>query len=202
MATVEINNYYDATEDRNIRPDLQQALGLVIEPKLAIDCGCGAGSDIAHLLANGFVVHAFDIESESISRCRNRFRDETNLFLSHDGFITFSYPPASLVLADASLFFCPPGEFNEVWDKINNALVPGGIFVGSFLGPRDTMADPCHQRDAFWPDVLVLTEARLRPRFNAFEIISWTEHEIDGKTATGAPHHWHIFSVVAVKNPV
>lgn len=200
MATVEINQYYDATEDSNVRADLQQAIDLVSAPKIAIDCGCGAGSDIAYLLASGFVVHAFDIESESISRCSDRFEDETKLFLSQDSFKTFAYPPASLILADASLFFCPPGEFNEVWCKMTAALVLGGIFVGSFLGPRDTTAGPEYQRDAFWPDVLILTEALLQPMFKGFEIVNWTEHEIDGKTAQGAPHYWHIFSVVAKKN--
>lgn len=201
MASEEISEYFDATADRNVRSDLQQAIELVGNPKIAIDCGCGAGSDIAYLLANGFVVHAFDIESESISRCSERFKDETNLYLSQDGFDTFTYPPASLILADASLFFCPEGEFNKVWCKINKALIPGGIFVGSFLGPRDTMAGPDYQRDTFWPDVLVFTEAQLRPKFKDLKIISWTEHETDGKTAQGTTHHWHIFSVVAKKNP-
>ena len=147
MATVEISEYYNATEDSNVRSDLEQAIDLVSAPKIAIDCGCGAGSDIAYLLANGFVVHAFDIESESISRCSDRFKEETKLFLSQDSFNTFSYPPASLILADASLFFCPPGEFNEVWCKMTTALMPGSIFVGSFLGPRDTMAGPEYQRE-------------------------------------------------------
>ena len=31
-----------------IRSDLLQAIELTKEPKIAIDCGCGAGSDIEH----------------------------------------------------------------------------------------------------------------------------------------------------------
>lgn len=199
MATIEINEYYDATKSRDIRLDLQHAITMIDEPKVAIDCGCGAGSDIAYLLANGFTVHGFDIESESIARCRERFGEEHNLHLSQDSFNTFSYPKASLILADASLFFCPKKEFDEVWSKINEALLPGGIFVGSFLGPRDTTASPAYQRDAFWPDVLSFTEENLRAKFSTFKIVTWTEHEKDGKTPQGIDHHWHIFALVAQK---
>jgi len=165
MTSKEIVEYYDATADRDIRSDLKQAIKLIDEPKIAIDCGCGAGRDIEYLLANGFVVHAFDIEEESILRCRDRFKDNASVFLSQDSFNNFSYPLASLVLADASLFFCPESDFNEVWCKIKESLTPEGIFVGSFLGPNDTMAGPEYSREAFWLDVLVFTEVQLRLAF-------------------------------------
>ena len=199
MTNNEISDYYDVTADRDVRSDLQQAIRLVDEPRIAIDCGCGAGRDIAYLLANGYIVHAFDIESDSILRCKKRFEGKDNVFLSQDSFNSFSYPFASLILADASLFFCPEGEFDEVWSKIYKSLSPGGIFVGSFLGPNDTMADPSYRKELFWPDVLVFEEVQLRPIFNSFEIISWIEHSIDGKTAQGKLHHWHIFSIIAKK---
>jgi SAM-dependent methyltransferase len=201
MANQEIAEYYDVTADRDVRTDLQHAIQLVGEPKIAIDCGCGAGRDIAYLLANGFIVHAYDIESESILRCGERFGDNDSVFLSQNSFTSFSYPAASLIVADASLFFCPESDFNEVWNKVKTSLMPAGIFVGSFLGPKDSMAGPDYRRDAFWPDVLVFTEDQLRPRFNEFETVRWTEHDMDGKTAQGAPHHWHVYSIVARKAP-
>ena len=199
MATEEITEYYNATAESEVRSDLQQAMEIVNQPKIAIDCGCGAGSDIAYLLANGYTVHAFDIEAESIRRCRERFKGETNLYLSQDGFNTFPYPPASLINADASLFFCPASEFDEVWCKINDALTPNGVFAGSFLGTRDTMMGSDYQKEAFWPDVLAFTEAQLRPIFKNLEILSWAELEMDGTTPQGKPHHWHIYSVIAKK---
>ena len=199
MSTKEISDYFDSTENSEIRLDLSQAIELVADKKIAIDCGCGAGSDIAFLLDKGFEVHAFDVESESISRCRERFKGGSKLTLSKASFNTFSYPSASLIHADASLFYCPPSDFDEVWCKIVNALEPNGVFVGSFLGPRDTSASPDYQKDAFWPDVLVVSEQELRPRFKDLEIVSWVEHELDGKTAQCVDHHWHIYSVVAKK---
>jgi len=199
MTSREILDYYDVTADREVRSDLQHAIKLVDEPKIAIDCGCGAGRDIAYLLDNGFIIYAFDIESDSILRCKKRFEGKDNVFLSQGSFNSFSYPLASLILADASLFFCPEGEFDEVWNKINKSLLPGGIFVGSFLGPKDTMADPNYREESFWPDILVFKEVQLRHKFYNLEIISWTEHNIDGKTAQGRFHHWHIFSIIAKK---
>ncbi len=204
MATPEIDEYYDATENSRLRADLQQAMDVLSEKnpdkiKVAIDCGCGAGSNIAHLLASGYLVHAFDIEPESVTRCRKRFSGEPKLTLSLDSFRSFSYPSANLILADASLFFCPEKEFDEVWFRMTDALTTGGIFVGSFLGPRDTMAGPDYQGDAFWPEILTMTEAQLTPIFKKFDIVNWTEHELDGETPQGAPHHWHIFSIIARK---
>lgn len=199
MTTIEISEYYDATYDSKVRSDLEQAVSLIKGPKTAIDCGCGAGSDTAYLLGQGFTVHAFDIEGESVSRCKDRFKDEKNLFLSQDSFHTFTYPTASLIVADASLFYCSEKDFGDVWSNISQALSSGGIFVGSFLGLRDTTASAQYQRDAFWPDVTCFTETALQTVFENYHIVNWTEHEMDGKTAQGIDHHWHIYAVIARK---
>ena len=80
----EIMEYYDSTSNRKTRDYLRLAVKLVDGPRVAIDCGCGAGSDIAFLRSNGFLVHAFDIEPESIARCQVRWtwRPGIELFLS------------------------------------------------------------------------------------------------------------------------
>ena len=205
MTTQEIKEYYDITADRQTRAELLQAVALVNErdasvnsaPKIAIDCGCGAGADIAYLRNQGFVVHGFDLEAESIARCSARFTDDVDVHLSQASFNSFTYPAAVLITADARLFFCPVAEFDAVWAKITTALIPGGIFSGAFLGPKDTMASPDYDKQAYWPDVLTVTEAQLKPKFADFDIISWTEHDFLGQTAQGEPHHWHIFAVVA-----
>ena len=155
MPSKEIQEYFDSTADRNTRDDLRLAVNLVEGNKVAIDCGCGAGSDIAFLRSKGFLVHAFDIEEESISRCRKRFINDSDVLLSNASFTSFDYPSASLVVADASLFFCPKYEFTEVWQNITNSVLPNGVFSGSFLGLEDTMAGPNYNKKAYWPDVLV-----------------------------------------------
>ncbi len=199
MTSREIVEYFDSTSSRDTRADLKLAVKLLDGPKVAIDCGCGAGSDIAYLLSNGFVVYAFDIESESISRCKKRFANDNNIRLVQATFSSFHYPNASLIVAEASLFFCPENEFTAVWNKITTSLRPKGIFVGSFLGSEDTMASLGYKRDNFWPEVLVVTEKQIRDWLNGFKIISFTEHKTTGKSINSARHQWHIFSVVAQK---
>ncbi|WP_444924369.1 class I SAM-dependent methyltransferase [Microbulbifer sp. DLAB2-AF] len=199
MSTKEISNYYDSTEHSDTREDLIFALSKVKGKGVAVDCGCGAGSDIAYLRSNNFTVHAFDIENESISRCRKRFKDDEQVILSRDSFNTFHYPESSLVVADASLFFCPEKDFESVWLKITNSLTEGGIFCGSFLGPKDTMAGPEYDKEAFWSDTLIMNESKIKKHLSNFELLKWNEHDFLGETADGTPHHWHIFSIVARK---
>lgn len=200
MATNDVLQYYEATRNRDTREDMQFAVEQLDQERTAIDCGCGAGSDIAFLRKSGFTVHAFDIEPASIERCQRRFAADSKVHLSVDSFSTFKYPSASLVVADASLFFCPMGEFESVWASIVHALPAGGIFCGSFLGPEDTMAGAANEAQELWGDVLVLTESETRARFTGFEVLRWTEHNLWGENVQGRPHHWHIYSVVARKS--
>ncbi len=199
LSSKEIHEYFNATEFRDTRDDVKLGVKLVEGVRVAVDCGCGAGSDIAFLRANDFTVHAFDIESEAIARCERRFGGDAEVNLSKDSFGTFRYPAASLVVADASLFFCPQDEFQGAWNKIYESLLPNGVFVGSFLGPDDTMAGPEYDRRAFWPNVLVATEELLKSWLKSFEIVSFKEHRQKGTAPGGGDHQWHIYSVVARK---
>lgn len=199
MPSNEVLKYFAATANRETRDDLRLAVNLVEGNKIAIDCGCGAGSDIAFLRSHGFFVHAFDIEEESINQCRKRFKGDSEIMLSQSSFNTFEYPNASLIVADASLFFCPEQEFRVVWSKITDALLPKGIFSGSFLGPEDTMAGADYNKEPYWPDVLVFSEEEVKNLFSNYKIESFTEHRTSGETPDGQSHQWHIFSVVATK---
>jgi SAM-dependent methyltransferase len=199
MASAAISKYFDATENREIRDDLRFAVESVVEPRIAIDCGCGAGADIGYLISKGFFVYAFDVEEEAVSRCNARFHNVGNVSLSRSSFSLYSFPKASLVVADASLFFCPKSEFAEVWRKIYECLNPGGIFCGSFLGPEDTMAGPRYRAADYWPDVAVFEAEEVRELFAHFEILRFNVHKSSGTAPTGELHDWHVFSAVAKK---
>jgi len=199
MTTDQINTYYDDTKSTEIRSDLLRAIELVKEPKIAVDCGCGAGSDIEYLVTKGFTVYGYDIEVESITRCKERFKNNIKVIISQDSFSSFEYPGTSLILADASLFFCPESELDNALHKIYDSLFVGGVFCGSFLGPQDSMASTSYSRESFWPNSLVFNEKEVKSLFKDYEICSFTEHKLSGETAQGVPHDWHIFSVVARK---
>jgi len=199
MPSKEITGYFRATRNKKTRDDLALAVTLVGSSKIAIDCGCGAGSDIEFLRSEGFRVYAFDIEQEAIECCQERFSEDDEVILSLASFTDFQYPSASLVLADSSLFFCPDNVFTDVWGKITSSIEPDGVFVGSFLGSQDTMAGPEFDRSVYWPDVLVASEQQVRAWMEGFNIVSLNVHRSEGYATDGKPHRWHIISVVAQK---
>lgn len=196
----DLQRYYDETAEREVRQDLRLAVAeLGCEKRVAVDCGCGSGADIAYLLDQGFTIHAFDIEEEAIERCRQRYVDASGLTLSVSTFADFDYPACSLIVADASLFFCPAEDFPLVWQSMQQSLVSGGVFCGSFLGPEDTMAKHPDDAQTFWQTVLPLSKKEVYALFDGFEILNFTEHKASGLTPQGTAHDWHIFAVVARK---
>lgn len=41
--------------------------------RVAVDCGCGTGSDIQYLAQQGYQVHGFDVNSDATELCQARF---------------------------------------------------------------------------------------------------------------------------------
>ncbi|ELA3117890.1 class I SAM-dependent methyltransferase [Vibrio vulnificus] len=161
--------------------------------KVAIDCGCGTGSDIKYLTSQGYKVFGFDINPESIAICRDRFGDELNVNVVQSSFCEFEYADASLIIANASLFFVDPAQFQAVWTSIDTSLVKGGVFAGDFMGKNDSWANDFHA------PITTLAKDELLNLFSNFDIIEFNERDEDGTTMVGDTKHWHIYSVVAVK---
>ena len=191
--------YYDAVAGRAPRPLLRRALALA-DPesaggagKLAVDVGCGEGTDALELLARGYTVLALDQEEEAIARLRTRVPPASSARLAATvvHFETMDLPAADLVLASLSLPFARPAAFPFVWRKIVDALVPGGWFVGHFFGVNDTWATR--------PEMTFHTAASVRALFTRFALAVCEEEERDGETALREPKHWHIFHVIARK---
>lgn len=197
MTTKEVMEYYHQTQQGEMRPELEYAISISSGSGIAIDCGCGAGSNIAHLRAAGYIVHAFDINEQAITLCVARYKNDSNVSLCVDSFGSYLYPSASLIVADASLFFCPADEFELFINKMHQSLEPHGVFCGAFLGARDTMSSPEFDSEKYWGEVLVLSSEEIKSALSKFEIHQFIEHESDGFTPNGEAHHWHIFIVVA-----
>ncbi len=197
MTTDDKTKYYQSTQHREMRPELKFALSQVHSGKTAIDCGCGAGANIKHLRAAGFTVYAFDNDDCSIQLCRQQYNNDSEVHLSLESFGSYQYPCSSLILADASLFFCPLDEIDLFAKKMSISLESNGIFCGGFLGARDTMANGNGKTSNYWGKVLVLNESRIRDLLSNFNILKWTELETEGLTPTGETHHWHMHNIVA-----
>jgi tellurite methyltransferase len=184
------SDYYEQNEGREPRELLIDVLGSYDRPGRAIDLGCGAGIDTLAMLSHGWRVFATDAEREAIDRLRARVpgdlaeRLETRVSPMEE----VELPPADLLFASFSLFFCDPARFPDIWRRIGAALAGGGRFVGELLGDRDTWAPEA--------DMSSFAESQARTLFDGWTIERFDEEEEDGEACSG-PKHWHVFHVVA-----
>jgi tellurite methyltransferase len=186
----EWKRYYDAAGDEP-RATLLAALEGFTAPGVAVDLGCGTGRDTVELLRRGWHVVAIDSEAEAIRRLRASTGDDERLQTQVARYENAALPSCDLVNASWSLPFCAPGVFGVVWERIVDALRPGGRFCGQLFGERDEWAVE--------EDMTFHTRAEAESLFSAFDLERFDEVEEDGKTALGQPKHWHVFNVVALK---
>ncbi|WP_339386749.1 class I SAM-dependent methyltransferase [Vibrio caribbeanicus] len=161
--------------------------------RVATDCGCGTGSDIEYFEKQGFSVYGFDINPDSVAICRDRFSSKPLVDISESSFESFDYPKSGVVIANSSLFFADPSQFDTTWHKIESSIEVGGVFAGDFMGLKDTWAKSHHS------PTTPLSGSEVKRLFSDFEIVRFFERDENGKTSLGQTKHWHTYSVVAVK---
>ncbi|WP_305856102.1 class I SAM-dependent methyltransferase [Balneatrix alpica] len=159
--------------------------------KVAIDCGCGTGSDIVYLSEQGFYVFGFDVNADSISICCDRFGSKNNVCLSQQSFETFDFPKSGVVIANSSLFFANPDTFKVTMQKITSSIAIGGVFAGDFLGYKDSWAS------GFRVSTAPVTKSDLLGIFASFDILDFSERDEFGKTLIGVKKYWHTYSLIA-----
>ena len=189
------NDYYQKVASQPHRPNVERAANLLkLDNKIAIDAGCGTGRDSNYLLNQGFTVCAFDTHQDAVETCLTRFEGNPNFSISQSCFSDFDYPQCSLFIASASLFFCPREHFESVWQRIDSALVSGGVFCGDLLGMKDSWV-----KAKTHPDISAFTKEQVEALFEGYDILHFHERDEDGSTALGNAKHWHMFSVTALK---
>ncbi|MEX1056286.1 MAG: methyltransferase domain-containing protein [Natronospirillum sp.] len=186
--------YYEKAMSRRHSPRTELAIQLNASGvNVAVDCGCGTGSDTAFLAQQGYQVHGFDINPDSVAICRDRFSNNALIEVSEASFERFSYPQSGVILANSSLFFAEPAVFDNTWRSITAGLNVGGVFAGDFMGVDDSWAF------GFRLATTPLTQPYVLDLFADFEIIRFHERNEPGQTSMCSTKHWHTFSVVAVK---
>lgn len=188
------DEYYKKIQGRAPRQLLLDALEKFPsgESLQAIDLGSGDGTETVVLLARGWHVLAVDSEPAGIKRLMEKVPQEGQAHLQTQvaKFEEVTLPPVDLIHASYSIPFCHPDHFLALWEKISNALNPGGRFAGQFFGVRDTWADS--------KDMTFHTEAQVRAMIAALETEYFHEEDADGQAASG-PKHWHVFTVIVRK---
>jgi SAM-dependent methyltransferase len=162
--------------------------------RMAIDLGCGEGTDVLELLARGWTVTAVDAEAAGLASLRARVPAPAaeRIQIVCGSFAQVDLPRASLIHAGFSLPFCPPPEFPAVWARIRRALMPGGIFAGQLFGTHDSWAGD--------PGMTFHTRHDAQALLAGLQTLRLCETERDGQAFSG-PKHWHTFDILA-RNPV
>jgi tellurite methyltransferase len=183
--------YYDEFDDREPRALLLDVLDSFGPGEHeAVDLGCGQGVDTLAMLERGWSVVAIDAQDEAIRRVRRRvgpdLADRLRTVVSPMEEVEL--PPADLIWASFSLFFCDPARFANVWDRIAGAIRSGGRFAGQLLGDRDTWASRS--------DISSFRIEAARSLFDrAYLLERLDEEEKDDEDDDGK--HWHVFHLVA-----
>jgi SAM-dependent methyltransferase len=183
-------DYYRAIEGRSPRQLFLDALELTNGPGVAVDLGCGDGTETLALLTVGWTVVAVDAAPEGIARLRAAVPTATAARLTTlvTPFHEAELPQADFVYAGLSLPFCHPSDFAEAWRRSTGAVGPRGVFAAHLFGPRDTWAGT--------PDMTFHTRDDVEALFHGFEVERLDEQDEDGQAVSG-PKHWHVFHVIA-----
>lgn len=192
------NDYYTAIEGRSLRPLFTDAGAFLTSPgaegrgRVAVDLGCGDGSETLALLARGWTVVAVDGAPAAIERLRASVmpEDAARLTTRVGAFHEVELPDADFVYAGLSLPFCAPEKFADVWRAVTHALRGSGVFAGHFFGPNDSWAST--------PDMTFHTREELEVLFSGFDVHLLREQDEDGPAVSG-PKHWHVFHVIATR---
>ncbi len=188
--------YYAATRKGGPRQTLLAALEKFgAHAGLALDLGCGTGRDTIELLRRGWRVLAVDAEAEAIAGLRARSEAAAagaRLETQFARFEAIALPACDLVNSSFALPLCGPTAFPAVWQRIRDALSPGGRIACQLFGPRDSFAersDPPAIHD----------RASVNALLAGMSVEMLEEEETDSVTPRGQNKHWHLFHVVACK---
>ena len=158
--------------------------------RLAVDLGCGDGTDALALLDRGWSVLAVDSEPAGLASLRARVPAACagRIRIVCASFADITLPPAHLIHAGFSLPFCPPRQFPAVWNQIRRALMPGGLFAGQLFGTHDSWAGE--------PGMTFQDRSEVGSLLDGLEILELHETERDGEAYSG-PKHWHTYDILA-----
>ncbi len=129
-----IKKYYENTKDASQHPIVQKFIDMNVEPKKAIDLGCGAGRDTIYLIRNGWKVLSIDKENtkEIISSKLNN--EEIKRFrFDIQNFEDIQLEKTNLLVANFSIPFCNKERFSEFWNKITDSILKNRILCWEFF---------------------------------------------------------------------
>lgn len=185
--------YAEKTIDTPPRPLLVEAEKAITTKHAALDLGAGGLHDSRYLLDQGFEhVTAVDSSPNAQDTADTLPADRFSYLIS--SFEDLDLPEAAydLINAQYSLPFITRAKFAPTFEKIKQALAPGGIFAGQFFGTRDSWNSP-------ETTMTFLKREEIDELLKDIEVLKLEEEDRDGVTIKGSAKHWHLFNVLARK---
>ncbi|MBP7006975.1 MAG: class I SAM-dependent methyltransferase [Candidatus Pacebacteria bacterium] len=183
---------------RKPRKQLVDAVLFLKSKETALDLGSGNFIECKFLVQSGFKkIIAIDSAPEAKEYTKNLSK---KIFFKNISFNKYNYPKNSfdLINSQFSLHLYGQKGFPVFIKRIINSLKPGGIFVGQFLGVKDSwnkdLSSATHRAKYVFH-----TKKEALELLSSLKIIKFTEEDKDGKTILGAKKHWHVFYFIAKK---
>ena len=159
-------------------------------PGVAIELGCGIGHGLLFLLDKGYEVYGVDTSAYALGILLKRLPVGANAHLIEADFSEWDLPRADVITAGFSLFFLSQEKLDAYLPKMLDAIKPGGLFAGQFLGRNDEWSEK---------GLALCDETLLRKAFRDFEFLHFEEVQREGETTLKQAKFWHVFHVIARK---
>jgi tellurite methyltransferase len=186
--------YFEKNKDRPLRPLYRKAISLFnSKSRIAMDLGCGVGTEAADLLQRDFTVHALDQEAQAIASLKaEAFRNMDRLHTYVISFELFKeWPAVDFLYSFHALPFCKRSDFDHVVNRTIESVLPGGLYVVSFFGLEDEWAVA--------DKVMGISSDEVKSKLNGFELLHFEEAKKMGKTVVNGDKMWHTIDVIASK---
>jgi SAM-dependent methyltransferase len=184
--------YFEKNKDRTLRPLYSKAISLFdSKPQVAMDLGCGVGTEVADLLQRGFTVHALDQESSAIDLVKAKtvgFADRLLTYVMPFELMR-DWPSVDFLYSFHALPFCNRTYFDEVVNRSIKSITPGGLYVASFFGFEDEWVVA--------GKVVGISSDEVRSKLHGFEILHFEEDKKLGKTVMNGEKMWHTIEIIA-----
>lgn len=184
--------YFEKNKDRPLRLLYTKAISLFnSKSQVAMDLGCGVGTEVADLLQRGFTVHALDQEFQAIDLVTakaSNYVDRLQTYVMPFELLR-EWPAVDFLYSFHALPFCNRIHFDQVVNRSVGSVVPGGLYVASFFGFEDEWVVA--------NKVVGISGEELRSKLHGFEVLHFEEDKKIGKTVMNGEKMWHTIEVIA-----
>ena len=192
-----MSSFHSITKDREASKFLLKTLDMPdLNVGLALDLGCGSGSDSLELLRQGWQVTSIDKSEEGINFLKAQIEDDDSIEIKNTSFEDMKLLKNNydLIYSRYALYFCQKTNWQSVWKEIKESLKSGGMISMHLFGINDGFKNSKRHGD-----MTFFSKDDIKETFKEFKIIFEHEDEHDAKSAVGQMKHWHVFTIVAQK---